>query len=187
MTTATGDGDGAADPLRKSAQFSPDGAGYQALLEILPDAVFTLDPAQRVRFITPAAADLLGVQPDDVVGLTCEELLRCADCGPSCAVYETRTSQCTRRAFPREIHRRDGTEPSVLIDAVPLGRGYVAVVIHDVTEPVGAAGHDERIREALKRTGGCVTRAARLLNIHRTTLWRQMRQIGVRREEFLLG
>jgi transcriptional regulator of acetoin/glycerol metabolism len=45
----------------------------------------------------------------------------------------------------------------------------------------------DRIRAALGRTGGCVTRAARLLGIHRTTLWRQMREAGLTRDEFLVG
>jgi len=43
------------------------------------------------------------------------------------------------------------------------------------------------MRGALQRTGGCVTRAARLLGMHRTTLWRHMREKGIRREDFLIG
>jgi PAS domain S-box-containing protein len=45
----------------------------------------------------------------------------------------------------------------------------------------------ERIETALRRTGGCVTRAARILGVHRTTLWRQMREAGIGRDEFLEG
>jgi len=49
------------------------------------------------------------------------------------------------------------------------------------------ASPKDRIEGALRRTGGCVTRAARLLGMHRTTLWRQMRELGIPRDEFLLG
>lgn len=41
----------------------------------------------------------------------------------------------------------------------------------------------ERIRRALKETAGNVTRAANLLGIHRTTLWRKMREFDISRFE----
>jgi len=41
----------------------------------------------------------------------------------------------------------------------------------------------ERIRRALKETAGNVTRAADILGIHRTTLWRKMREFDISRFE----
>jgi DNA-binding NtrC family response regulator len=52
-------------------------------------------------------------------------------------------------------------------------------------EALPAARPEDRIRAALRRAAGCVTRAARLLGVHRTTLWRQMREMGLQREDFL--
>lgn len=40
---------------------------------------------------------------------------------------------------------------------------------------------EDKIRNALKKTGGNVTRAAIILGIHRTTLWRKMRELGISR------
>ena len=38
----------------------------------------------------------------------------------------------------------------------------------------------EEIEEALARNRGNVTRAARDLHVHRTTLWRKMRRLGIK-------
>jgi PAS domain S-box-containing protein len=53
------------------------------------------------------------------------------------------------------------------------------------TREVAAVRPEERLRAALQRAAGNVTRAARLLGVHRTTLWRQMREAGLRRDDFL--
>jgi len=55
------------------------------------------------------------------------------------------------------------------------------------TREVAAVRPEERLRAALQRAAGNVTRAARLLGVHRTTLWRQMREAGLRRDDFLPG
>ncbi|MGQ0613384.1 MAG: sigma-54 interaction domain-containing protein [Planctomycetaceae bacterium] len=80
---------------------------------------------------------------------------------------------------------------NVIENAVVRVRGEV-IAAADLPVPFYAdAGPQitslDRVREALRRTGGCVTRAARLLGMHRTTLWRHMREAGVHRAEFLAG
>jgi transcriptional regulator of acetoin/glycerol metabolism len=80
---------------------------------------------------------------------------------------------------------------NVVESALVRARGPV-ITIADLpegfrAEVTPAALPEDRIRAALGRTGGCVTRAARLLGIHRTTLWRQMREVGLRRDDFLVG
>jgi transcriptional regulator of aroF, aroG, tyrA and aromatic amino acid transport len=59
-----------------------------------------------------------------------------------------------------------------------LGR-QEAMNLLDVWSPPNGHSHDRlsdaRIREALEMTGGSVSRAADLLGIHRTTLWRRLR------------
>ena len=79
----------------------------------------------------------------------------------------------------------------VLEDAIARARDRDVVRAIDLRDDGPAAIPDasaeDRIRDALQRTSGCVTRAARLLEMHRTTLWRHMREKGIRREDFLVG
>ena len=49
----------------------------------------------------------------------------------------------------------------------------------------GGLGDEDRIRAALHRAAGSVTLAARLLGVHRTTLWRWMCDAGMSRADFL--
>ena len=67
--------------------------------------------------------------------------------------------------------------------------------VHAADLPPGFAGMgslegpaaEERIRAALHRAAGSVTLAARLLGVHRTTLWRWMSEAGMNRSEFRPG
>jgi PAS domain S-box-containing protein len=131
------------DELQKGAHFSPDSQGYRDLLDILPDAVFAIDGDRRIRAMNPAAGELLGFEPAETLGRDCEEVLRCAYCGPLCAAREALQQAVTQKGFPCEIHRRDGEPRSVVIDAVPVGNSHVTVIVRDIT-----AG--ERVRKALK-------------------------------------
>lgn len=49
----------------------------------------------------------------------------------------------------------------------------------DVDDSPQAADEIDRIKKVLLETGGNIGRAAKVLNIHRTTLWRKMRQFGI--------
>ncbi|MHC4934020.1 MAG: sigma-54 interaction domain-containing protein, partial [Planctomycetota bacterium] len=78
---------------------------------------------------------------------------------------------------------------NVLESAVVRSQSDVLTSV-DLPKDVGAnssVSMEDRMREALRRTAGCVTRAARLLGMHRTTLWRRMRESGIDREDFLEG
>jgi transcriptional regulator with PAS, ATPase and Fis domain len=92
-----------------------------------------------------------------------------------------------RHSWPGNVRELENVVESALVRArgplltiADLPEGFRA-------EAALAAVPEDRIRAALGRTGGCVTRAARLLGIHRTTLWRQMREAGLTREQFLVG
>ncbi len=50
--------------------------------------------------------------------------------------------------------------------------------------PAGSPAESERVRTALHRAAGSVTLAAKLLGVHRTTLWRWMCEAGLHREDF---
>jgi transcriptional regulator of acetoin/glycerol metabolism len=47
----------------------------------------------------------------------------------------------------------------------------------------GASAH-ARVLEALRAADGSVTEASARLGVHRTTLWRWMRGLGLRREDY---
>jgi len=136
------DGSDASGVLRDSAQTSPTSGGYDALIELLPIGVFRLDPNLLVRSFNPAAAELVGLSATEVLNRPCKEVLKCSFCRSDCAAVEARDEGAVRRSFPVEIARADGTRRSVLIDAVPLEDGSVAVMLRDVTE-------SERLRQAL--------------------------------------
>ncbi len=59
---------------------------------------------------------------------------------------------------------------------------------HDGTPPVPSIYEDpgteeENIRRALTALGGNVSKAARQLGMHRSTLWRKMREFGIKRDQ----
>ena len=92
-----------------------------------------------------------------------------------------------QHAWPGNVRELE----NVLESAVVRARGEVLTPA-DLPRTFPSTGdssqsREERVREALRRTAGCVTRAAGLLGMHRTTLWRYMRETGLAREEFLLG
>jgi two-component system response regulator HydG len=142
MNTLHGNGPVAAHASQKDASLSPEAGSLAALLEILPVGIFTLDPEQRIRSMNPAAAALLGADPLDAVGRICSEVLHCRFRAPECAACTAREDGHVHRGFPTEVRRADGTTRSLLVDAVPIAPGEVAVVLRDVTE-------SERLRRAI--------------------------------------
>jgi transcriptional regulator with PAS, ATPase and Fis domain len=81
---------------------------------------------------------------------------------------------------------------NVLESAVVRARDGV-VRVGDLPADLGRAsapegstgpGEDERMASALRRAAGSVTLAARLLGVHRTTLWRWMRERNLDRKDF---
>ncbi|MHC4547391.1 MAG: sigma-54 interaction domain-containing protein [Planctomycetota bacterium] len=92
-----------------------------------------------------------------------------------------------RYSWPGNVRELENIVESALVRA----RGDLIKTV-DVpegfrTSAVAISRPEDRVCAALKRAAGNVTRAARLLGVHRTTLWRQMREAGLRREDFLPG
>ena len=105
-----------------------------ALLDVLPVGVFTLDSDMRVRLVNAEAIRLTGADPLTAVGRHCGDLFRCSACGPGCAAREAVADGCTHRGTAVDLRRPDGTIVSVRIDAAPIGGGEVAVTLRDVTD-----------------------------------------------------
>ena len=103
-------------------------------MEILPVPVLMLDREGRIRSANPAVANLAGMDSADCTGRSCTEVLRCVHCGPSCPARVAGDEGRVCRGYPTEIRTAAGRRRSVVIDAVPLGEGHVAVVLRDVTE-----------------------------------------------------
>jgi transcriptional regulator with PAS, ATPase and Fis domain len=122
------------------AEFSAD--AVHALLDVLPIGAFVIDRDRTIEAVNPAAATLVGFEPCQMHGRPCAEILGCSHCSAACAATEARDSDRVRRGFPTELTTGTGKRRSILMDAVPLGRGRVAVLVRDVTDA-------ERVRRAL--------------------------------------
>ncbi|MFQ5845371.1 MAG: sigma-54 interaction domain-containing protein, partial [Planctomycetota bacterium] len=125
------------------AESAPVPSGFESLVDVLPVGVFIRGPEGRIVRLNAAASRLLAVEPDQAIGNPCEELLHCSFCGPTCAAIQAGEDGEVHRAFPAEVRGGDGKARSVLLDTVPLGGGFVAVLLRDVTET-------ERLRRALQ-------------------------------------
>jgi PAS domain S-box-containing protein len=183
----------------------------QALLDALPVGVFTVDSGGSILCLNDEAARLSGVDALSSRGRPCAQVFRCAVCGPVCLAKQARRRGRFDRALPTDVRGSDGTVRSVAVSSRALSGGEVAITLRDVTvaerlrrdletraapaeagAPAGApatrdAAREQDTRAALHRAAGNVTIAARLLGVHRTTLWRRMCSKGLHREQFHPG
>jgi len=127
---------------RDPAESRPVPPDVDALLQVLPVGVFTIDADKCVTAINPAACQITGVSVEAALGRNCSELLQCSYCGPSCASCVTRATGDIARDFPVTLRHGDNGERSVMIDSAPLGGGSVAVIVRDAPET-------QRVRQAL--------------------------------------
>ena len=134
MAAMQRDASDAPESLRRNVLTGADIPHLDALLDVLPIGVFTIDRERRIRLMNGEAARLTGADLREVVGRRCDEAMRCNFCGPECAARAVFADGATHRDFPVELRRPDGSTVSVRIDAAPLGGGEVAVTLRDVTE-----------------------------------------------------
>jgi len=140
MAALQRDGSVATQGSQQHAEFPA--TAVHGLLDALPVGVFVIDGEQTIETLNPAAAMLLGYEQEQVSGRRCSEVLGCSYCGPACAAMGARDADRTQVGFPAQLTTGKGRKRSVLMDAVPLGRGRVAVLLRDVTDA-------ERLRHAL--------------------------------------
>ena len=170
--------------------------GLAALLDVLPVGAFVLDHDMHVRTMNPIAARLVGWSPEAAREAHCHDVMRCVLCDDECVVRRTNATGRSHLGGSVAVRPRGGGTLPARLDAVPLGDGSFAVTLRPEgdLEPESSAcvrghgcGQEERVRAALRRGAGSVTVAARLLGVHRTTMWRWMAELGLSRRDFRPG
>ena len=113
-----------------------------ALLEVLPDAVFSLDASGRILSTNAGAEALLGRLQRDLIGQLLGDVLAGENVVPA-IVAATRNAQRAgtggARSAPREVRLRrgDGSEGIGELSIIPIIAGTThvwAAVLHDITE-----------------------------------------------------
>ena len=135
---------------------------FEALLEISPAAIVTMDNSEIVTGWNPAATQLFGYEADEAVGrhiddlvLTSEELRAEGASNTQAALESGQVNRETRRA------RKDGTLVDVEMVMVPLvvdgERSGFYVIYRDISERL----RGERVQSALQRIAEAGERGAR--------------------------
>jgi PAS domain S-box-containing protein len=118
-----------------------------AILEIVPTGLFTLDHDMRVRSMNQAAEKLLGLSAGEGLGLTCKEILGEHICAPDCAFRKSLHEGLLQRDWSVKVRLRRGDRRELLLSTAFLGaesedQHQVAVSVKDITEA-------ERLHRAL--------------------------------------
>ncbi|MGI8509552.1 MAG: PAS domain-containing sensor histidine kinase [Gemmatimonadaceae bacterium] len=105
------------------------------LLQVLPDAVFSVDAAGRILSATPAAERLLNIAGSDLVGSTLVQALRTSD-APALKTLLAEATQSPRGAEVT-FQRGDGEAgygELIVTHVAGSEPAFSAVVLHDLTE-----------------------------------------------------
>ncbi len=110
---------------------------HQRILESVGEGIFGVDRQLRISFVNPAAAQLLGWEPDDLLGRdACTTL--CTEEHDECLVSMVMALDEAVTQSERSYRRRDGSEFAVEVTASPkAGPGGVdgaVVAFRDITE-----------------------------------------------------
>ena len=168
------------------------------IIDSLPLALLALDEGCRlIRFNRPAER-LTGHYRSKVLGCHCDAILAPDPCGPECPIK--RVMQSGNEGRPETMSLRTADQRQIAVEIVgspllgPRGRVIGAVVLLgalptavDEPEPPATipwsaqkARHErESILEALAQAEGNITLAAKALSMHRTTLWRKIKRLGI--------
>jgi signal transduction histidine kinase len=113
-------------------------AEAQALLSGVVEGVFAVDSARVVRYVNPQAARMLGVEPSEVIGRFCGNVLRPIGpdgqrpCETDCPILRARTDGSGRATEVLEC--ADGTRRTVVITSAEAVDGMQVQVMRDETE-----------------------------------------------------
>jgi len=113
-------------------------AEAQAVLKGVVEGVFAVDASRTVRYANPQAARMLGVEPGDIVGRFCGDVLRpigpdgVRPCETDCPILRARADGSGRAT--EVLERADGTRRTVVITSAESVDGMQVQVMRDETE-----------------------------------------------------
>ncbi len=114
-------------------------SNLDAILEIVPSGLFTLDHEMRVRSMNHTAERLLGLGSGEGFGLTCKDILVPHVCTEDCAFRRSLNEGVLQRDWAVKVRLRKGGRRELLFSTAFLAAGddrdgEVAVSIKDITE-----------------------------------------------------
>ena len=113
-------------------------AEAQAVLKGVVEGVFAVDASRTVRYANPQAARMLGLEPSEVVGRFCGDVLRpigpdgVRPCETDCPILRARADGSGRAT--EVLERADGTRRTVVITSAESVDGMQVQVMRDETE-----------------------------------------------------
>ena len=136
----------AAAEIRRQKQY------FEALVEISPVAVVTMDRGELVSAWNPAATRLFGYEPDEAIGRHVDDLLFTREGREEGRIAARLAADAGRAQLIGRRHRKDGEPVDVEIVVVPLvidgeHMGYYAIY-HDITELQAARAAAEDANQA---------------------------------------
>ena len=136
----------AAAEIRRQKQY------FEALVEISPVAVVTMDRSEVVSGWNPAATRLFGYEPDEAIGRHIDDLLFTPESREEGRYAARLAAEAGRAQLIGRRHRKDGEPVDVEIVVVPLvidgeHMGYYAIY-HDITELQAARAAAEDANQA---------------------------------------
>ena len=168
------------------------------ILDSMAVAVLALDTSCHIIRFNRTAERLTGHYRSKMVGQRCDRILEASPCGPSCPVQQVLNTGAPCLQHSITIHTSDLQRITVEALASPLLGprdkviGVVVVLCQDsalvkesasdaVSLSIQQAFHEKNVVvQALESAEGNITRAAKSLGIHRTTLWRKIQRLGIK-------
>ena len=168
------------------------------ILDCMGLPLVVVDQRCRIVRVNTATEHLTGFYRSKLVGRSCADLLMQNPCGSNCPVQKILRSEVTRRFDVVTIQSADMRKLSVALVTSPLlgPRGKVIGAVEIMRELTDEQSSEteaqvpwptrklqqelDAIEEALESNGGNITQAARALRMHRTTLWRKIKRLGLK-------
>src|SRR5688572_2022968 len=125
-------------------------AEAQAVLKGVVEGVFAVDASRTVRYANPQTARMLGVEPGDIVGRFCGDVLRpigpdgVRPCETDCPILRARADGTRRTVVITSAESVDGMQVQVMrdeteVEAVRRARDHVlANIAHEFRTPLAA-------------------------------------------------
>ena len=109
----------------------------EAILGGIAEGVFTVDRERRIRWLSPQAAALLGIAPEEAAGRFCGDVLRPRErsgarpCEEACPIVHARSRGASRAT--ERLLLPDGSRRSVVVSSSPPAGDQQVQVLRDET------------------------------------------------------